>query len=182
METKTIRLLGEEFQRVRWVDPPERLSLLASGQAEKVYRDPQGNLSVDPTAGREDGTIKLKTYAPEESSALPGTERESPTSLTKADAFNNAVGTVDTPKRGLVYRLREDSDDPKAYPAAIRCYGHDKADKPNRELVGNGIDRSMSRVEQWAAASSGNRSVTVLPGSVHGLTELELDPVSGFVL
>jgi hypothetical protein len=181
MEKKTIRLLGEDFQRVRWIDPAERLSMLASGQAEKVYRDPKGNLSVDPKSGNTDGTIKLKSYAPDESAdALPRWDSDSPTSLTPADIVNNAAGRVDTPKRSLIYKLREEG---QQIAAAIRCYGHDKADKPKSELVGNAVDVSMSRVEQWHGASADNaRAVTVACGKVIGITERELQPGISFSL
>ncbi len=169
----SIRLLGEDFHLVRWIDARERLSMLASGQAERVYSDSQGNLSIDLKSGTDHGTVKLRTYAPEYSAnTIPGSEQESPTSLNSADAFNLAAGSIDTAKRREVYRLREEG---KIVPAAIRCYGHDKANKPKNDLVGNAVDRSMSRSEHWSQASETNKSVTVVPGRIIGVIERELD-------
>lgn len=154
--------------------------MLACQQVEKVYFDARRQPSTDPSAGKTDGTVKLRVYAPEESAnVIPGREQESPTALTPSDMFNNAAGTVDTAKRSIVYRLREEE---QPVPAAIRCFGHDKADKPNRDLIGNAVDRSMSRVEQWAQASETNKAVTVVPGGVVGITERPLDRTEAFVL
>lgn len=172
---KTIRLLDEEGKFSRFIDPQERLTLLCpiDGQhgraaAEKVIRED----------GTTDGTIKMCKWAPEECTSGDGYGGDSPTSLTLGDMLRNAAGVVDTPKRHQVYRLREKGKDgtgirPENVPASIRCYGRGKDDKPNPELVGNTVDRSMSRVEQWPAASETNRTVTVVPGGVVGLTIME---------
>lgn len=162
----TIRFLAEDgCTLMRLVDPHERLSLLASEQAEKVMRGD----------GTTDGTIKLKKYAPEESYMVLPAGRESPTGLNARDMERNAMGCVDTPKKREIYRLRKkalERGEEKPVPAGIRCYGHDRRDKPNEELVGNSIDRSMTRVEHWPHASNTNRSVTVTPAGVVGLREV----------
>lgn len=169
----TIRFFTEDGSRVmRLVDPRERLELLASEQAEKVFR----------ADGTTDGSIKLVTYAPEESIVALPSGMNSPTGLTLADMQRNAMGCVDTPKRRQVYKMREDAQargeiGGKAVPAAIRCYGHDKRNKPDPELLGNAVDRSMSRVEQWPYASDTNRTVTVTPVGVVGLVEMPPEEV-----
>jgi hypothetical protein len=162
---KTIRLLGEDWKRTRWIDAAERLSMLADGQADIVYRDEAGHMTLEKTR-RTDGTIRVRVYAPEECAGL-GSNKDSPTGLTLGDIMRNAAGAVDTPKRRLIYRMREKGE---AVSASIRCYGHDSKDKPRQDLVGNAVDRSMSRVEQWPGASENNRSVTVTPGGIVGLT------------
>jgi hypothetical protein len=182
-----IRLLGEDFQHVRWIEPRERLRLLSEGSAEKVYRDSAGNLSTDHEAGKTDGTIKMKraTEDNEDGSSSGG---YSPCSLTAADCWRNAAGAVDTLKRALVYKMREQADDPKAVPAAIRTYGRDPAiekgaiGKQNSDRLGNATDRSMSRVEQYREASDGNRAVTVSAGVVFGIVHRELEAESCFAL
>ncbi len=153
----------------RWIDAHERLSLLADGVADIVYRDDAGRMTLEKTR-KTDGTIRVRTYAPEESYDVPGRSRESATGLTMGDMMRNAAGAVDTPKRRLVYKLRDKQEpDEKPIPASIRCYGHDRENKPRADLVGNSVDKSMSRVENWASASEGNKAVTVVPGRVLGL-------------
>jgi hypothetical protein len=182
-----IRLLGEDFQHVKWIEPRERLTLLSEGVAEKVYRDTFGNLSVDSSVGHTDGTIKIRTTAPD-TDGLPSLGDYSPASLTAADTFRNAAGSVDSRKRSIIFKLREASDDPKAVPAAIRTYGRDPAiekgalGKQNPMLLGNAVDRSMSRVEQFGVASETNRAVTIVPGAVLGLTYRDVDTTVSFVL
>jgi hypothetical protein len=167
--SKTIRFLGEDWTTARWIDARERLSMLAEGQADVVYRDEVGRYTLEKTA-KTDGTIRVRVYAPEESFDLPGLSRESPTGLTMADMMRNAAGAVDTPKRRIIYALRDKQEaGAKPIPAAIRCYGHDRENKPRADLVGNAVDKSMSRVEQWPLASENNRSVTVTPGRIIGL-------------
>ena len=169
----TIRFFTEDGSKVmRLIEPRERLELLASEQAEKIFRPD----------GTTDGSIKLKTYAPEESIAAMPTNINSPTGLTLADMQRNAMGAIDTPKRRQVYRMREDAqargEEGKTVPAAIRCYGHDKRNKPNPELLGNAVDRSMSRVEQWPHASETNHSVTCTPAGIVKLTEMPREELS----
>lgn len=164
---KTIRLLGEDWKRVRWIDATERLEMLADGQAEVVYRTGAGEYTLENTR-KTDGTVRLRIYAPEEAGGL-GVGKDSPTGLTLGDMLRNAAGAVDTPKRRLIYRMRNEG---QAVPAAIRCFGHDVKDKPRRDLVGNAVDQAMSRVEAWPFASDNNRSVTVTPGKIIGLTEV----------
>ena len=173
-----LRLLGEDFKHLRFIDPSERLRLLAEGIAEQVYRAKDGSLSTDKTAGRSDGTIKIVT-TPSEAQDLLNASLPSPCALTARDAIRNAAGLIDTAKRKLIYKMRKEG---QLVSASIRCYGHDKSDKPKQAIVGNAVDRSMSKVEQWTAASDGNRAVTVVPGAVIGLTKRELDPREAFSL
>lgn len=154
---KSIHLLGEDNQHVRYIDAKERLSLLASEQVEKVCRDD----------GTTDGTVRLVRYAPEE---CRGFARgvDSPTSLTFSDMVRNAAGAIDTRKLHLIRKLR---DEGQLIPASIRRFGLDRHKKPAHDLVGNAVDRSMSRVENWPVASDNNKAVTVVPGRIIGLTE-----------
>lgn len=168
---KNIRFLGEDWKPVRWIDAAERLSMLADGVADVVYRDEVGRFTLEQTR-KTDGTVRVRTHAPAECKlALPGSSKESPTGLTMGDMMRNAAGAVDTLKRAAIYKLRAaQPEGDKPISAAIRCYGRDLRDKPREDLVGNAVDRSMSRVEQWPLASENNRSVTVVPGGVIGLT------------
>jgi hypothetical protein len=160
----TIRFFTEDGRKVmRLVDPRERLELLASEQAEKVFRPD----------GTTDGSIKLVRYAPEDSYVALPVGVSSSCGLTARDSFVNAAGCIDTEKKREVYRMREraqeaaeeSGEECKSVPAAIRCYGHNAMKKPDSELVGNGTDRAMSRVAAWPRASTDNRSVTVVPRS-----------------
>lgn len=181
----TIHLLGEDWKHALWINPAERLSMLAEGIAERVYRNPDGSLTTDNT-GQTDGTIKLCTHAPAESNDGFGYGAESPTGLTRGDMFRNAAGAVDTLKWRQVAKIRlKQEPDEKPFPAALRAYGRGVDKKPDADLVGNGVDRSMSRVEQWPHASEHNRSVTVVPGGVVGLREVspkELEAMPAFAL
>lgn len=165
---KTIRLLDEDgAKRVRWVDPNERLSMLADGQAEIVWRD--------AAHSHTDGTIKLKKAAPVVDGQAAGIE--SPSSLTVGDMFRNAAGAIDTKKRREVYRMRENGEN---VPAAIRSYGKVKMPgeerrRPDENLLGNSVDRSMSRVEQWGEASDSNRAVTVSVDHIVKLKHLDAE-------
>lgn len=168
MRTETIRLLGEDFRFIKLIEPRERLSLLSEGVVDKVFRDRSGNLSIDPQAGKTDGTVKIRTVAPDEATnSYPSSE--SPTSLTHRDMERNAAGLVDTAKRSQINRIRRDTGE--LIPASIRSYGRGADNKPSAAIVGNAVDRSMSRVEQWPS-ENGARSVTVLPGG--GVSHLTL--------
>jgi hypothetical protein len=187
---KTIRLLDEEFQELYWIDPVTRLRMLAEGSVEEVYRATGGGwLSTDREVGPSDGTVKIRTRpAKEIGSDLPAS-RDSSCSLTFGDMLRNAAGAVDTPKRSLVHKLRHDEEDPQNIPAAIRSYGRDepaqkgKLGKPNPQRLGNGVDASMTRVENWFAASAENaKTVVIACGTVIGITERPLEPQSTFAL
>lgn len=170
---KCIRFMNEDADAVvRWIDSSERLSLLADGIAE---------MYPNPKTQRNDGTIKMKKYEPEESKNGFATNTESPAYITAGDMAKNAAGAVDTLKRRVIYQMRErekniaemaglDPAEAKVIPAAIRCYGKSIKNKPDPELLGNAIDRAMSKVEAWPFASDNNRSLTVVPGRVIGLT------------
>jgi hypothetical protein len=167
----TIRFFTEDGRKVmRLVDPRERLELLASEQAEKVLR----------ADGTTDGSIKLRVYQPEAAALALPIGITSSCGLTSRDSFANAAGSIDTPKRQQVYKMRkraqdvadETGEECKSVPASIRCFGHNAMKKPDAQLIGNATDRAMSRVERWPSASETNRSVTCTPSGVVGVTEI----------
>ena len=118
-----IRLLGEEFQHVKWIDPPTRLTMLAEGTVEKVYKAKDGSLSTDPVLGHSDGTVKIRTRPSSEiGSDLPSSD-ESKAGLTRGDMERNAFGMIDTGKKTIVYKLRKQERPDGTFPdipASIR--------------------------------------------------------------
>ena len=181
-----IRLLGEDFQHVKWIDPPTRLTMLAEGTVEKVYKARDGSLSTDPALGHSDGTVKIRTRPSSEiGSDLPSND-SSQTSLTRGDMERNAGGQVDSLKRHLVYKMRKQELPDGTLldvPAFIRCYGCDAENEPRSAILGNPVDISMSRVEAWYGASAeGARAVTVACGQVIGITERPVERRSTFIL
>jgi hypothetical protein len=186
MRTSTIRLLGEEFQHLRFIDPCTRLTMLAEGTVEKVYKAKDGSLSVDPALGQSDFSVKIRTRLSSEiGSDLPSSD-ESKTYLTRGDMERNAFGMIDTPKKSIVYKLRKQERPDGTFPdipASIRRFGRDAEDKPRSAIVGNEVDRSMSKVEAWFAASAeGARAVTIACGRTIGVTERSIGQASTFVL
>jgi len=160
MRKDTERLFAVDGSYLRHISTDEHNRMLASGQC-MPHR----------IGGRYAG-IKFVQQEHEECKFGAASKDPSPTGLTMADMARNAAGMIDTKKRSEVYRRRREGEN---VPASIRCYGHDKHDKPRADLLGNAVDRSMTRVENWAGASSSNRAVTVVPGGVLGVTELPRD-------
>lgn len=169
----TIHLLDEHFCHARFIDARERLDLLARESVEKVFRDSSGIYTLEDT-GHTDGTVKIRTLRPQESYGLDS--QDSPTSLTIGDMQRIAAGGVDTSKAGEVRRLRDAGEN---VPASIRKFGRNLAGKPQPDLVGNAVDRSMTRFENWSAASTANKTVTVLPDRVLGIREMDPQDLRG---
>lgn len=165
MRKNTQRLHAADGRFLRYVSDQEHNEKIASGECMPYYDQRDRYLG-----------IKFVQMVHEECRYGTLTNVDSPTGLTLADMQRNAMGCIDTPKRRQVYRMREQAqergEEGKTVPAAIRCYGHDKRNKPNPDLLGNAVDRSMSRVEQWPHASESNRSVTCTPAGVVKLTEM----------
>jgi hypothetical protein len=181
-----IRLLGEDFQHVRWIDPSIRLTMLAEGTVEKVYKAKDGSLSTDCALGHSDGTVKIRTRPScEIGSDLPSND-ESKSYLTRGDMERNAFGMIDTGKKTIVYKLRKQERPDGTFPdipASIRRFGRDTEGKPRSAIVGNEVDRSMSKVEAWYGASAeGARAVVVACGRVVGVTERSIVQASNFTL
>ena len=157
LRKNTARLFAVNGHFLRHVSDDEHNQRLASGQCVPYYK------------GAKYMGIKFAQQVHEECSFGLPSGVESATGLTTGDIFRNAAGVVDTAKRSQVYKMREEG---KIVSAAIRAYGRTKNDKPDRNLIGNTVDRSMSRVEQWPHASESNRAVTCVPGGVVGITEM----------
>lgn len=165
MRKDTNRLFAVDGTFLRYISVDEHNHKIASGQCMAHY------------IGDRYVGIKFVQQEHEECRVGSASKDKSPTGLTMADMMRNAAGVVDTQKRSKVHRLNREAQErgEPPIPAAIRCYGHDKHDKPRADLLGNAVDRSMTRVENWAGASESNRAVTVVPGGVLGVTELPAD-------
>lgn len=174
-----LRLLGEDFQPLKWIDARTRLTMLAEGVADKVYRAKDGTLSTDAAVGRTDGSIKIRTRPSSDIGSDLPTTGESKCVLTLGDMLRYAGGLIDTPKRKLVYEARKKGNN---IPAYLRVHGRDAEGKQRESILGNLVDVSMSRVEHWSSASELNNSVTIVHGAIIGITKRELDPQSSFAI
>lgn len=155
MRKDTVRLYDENEHFSHHISEDRHNELIAAGIAGPHY---------DPMTNRYLG-LKMYKPDPEESKGQLRESGPSPCYISAADMENNAAGAVDTAKRFKVYRLREEGQE---VPASIRRYGKDRSGKPNPDLLGNTVDRAMSKVEAWAGASENNRSVTVTPAGIVG--------------
>lgn len=155
MRRDTERLYGVDGSYLRHISMDDHNRRIASGQCIPFYDE----------RGRYRG-IKIQQSVHEETKFGTVSGIESPTSLTMGDMLRNAAGAVDTAKRSQIYKMRGKGE---VVPASIRCYGRNKNDKPIADIIGNTIDRSMSRVDVWPHASNTNRAVTVTAsGVLHG--------------
>jgi len=158
MSKGNIALHDEHGRHLRWLSPDQANSMLASQQAESCW---------DPISGSYRG-IKLRRYETLEPEKPGPYGIPTPTSLTKHDMERNAAGLVDTAKKRDIYKRRDEGE---VIPASIRYFGRDaRTKKPHEIIVGNTVDESMTRVEEWAAASRTNKAVTVTPAGIVGLT------------